>query len=208
MIERPDSDSPSARAGWDRAYVEGGAPWDIGRPQPAFVALAEAGQIRSVVLDSGCGTGEQALMLAERGLEAVGVDIAPAAISRAKEKAQRRSLTAEFIVGDVLQLDRLGRRFATIVDAGTFHTFNDRDRPRYVSSLAATLEPGGVLHLLCFSDRVPGQLGPRRVSQAELREAFGTGWQVERIEDAEFEVSADFPARRPHAWLAHIVRMT
>jgi len=106
----------------------------------------------------------------------------------------------------VLELGRLGRRFATIVDAGTFHAFNDRDRLRYVSSLGAALEPAGVLHLLCFSDRVPGDIGPRRVSQAELREAFGTGWQVERIEDAEFEVSADFPVRRPHAWLARIVR--
>jgi cyclopropane fatty-acyl-phospholipid synthase-like methyltransferase len=206
MIERPDSDSPSARAGWDRAYIEERAPWDIGRPQPVFVSLAEAGEIRSPVLDSGCGTGEQALMLAQRGMEVVGVDISPAAVSRAKAKAARRSLAVEFMVGDVLELGRLGRRFATVVDAGTFHTFNDHDRARYVSSLAAALEPGGVLHLLCFSDRVPGHLGPRRVSQAELREAFSEGWRVERIDDAEFEVSAEFPARRPHAWLARIVR--
>jgi SAM-dependent methyltransferase len=206
MIERPDSDAPATRAGWDRAYLEGGAPWDIGRPQPVFVRLADAGEIRSPALDSGCGTGEQALMLAEVGLEVVGIDIAPAAISRAKEKAARRSLTVEFIVGDVLELGRLGRRFATIVDAGTFHTFNDRDRQRYVTSLAAALEPRGAFHLLCFSERVPGHLGPRRVSQAELREAFGEGWRVERIDDAEFEVSADFPAHRPHAWLARIVR--
>jgi len=206
MVERPDSDAPATRAGWDRAYLEGGAPWDIGRPQPAFVRLADAGEIRAPALDSGCGTGEQALMLAEVGVEVVGIDIAPAAISRAKEKAARRSLTVEFIVGDVLELGRLGRRFVAVVDAGTFHTFNDRDRQRYVTSLAAALEPGGALHLLCFSERVPGHLGPRRVSQGELRRAFGEGWRVEQIHDAEFEVSADFPAHRPHAWLARIVR--
>ena len=206
MIERPNSDSPSARAGWDRAYIEGGAPWDIGRPQPAFVALAEAGEIRAPALDSGCGTGEQALMLAEAGLEVVGVDISPTAVSRAKAKAARRSLAVEFMVGDVLELGRLGRRFATIVDAGTFHTFNDHDRARYVSSLAAALEPGSVLHLLCFSDRVPGLVGPRRIAQVELRAAFAAGWQVERIDDAQFEVSPDFPIGGPHAWLARIVR--
>jgi hypothetical protein len=75
-----------------------------------------------------------------------------------------------------------------------------------VSSLGAALEPSGVLHLLCFSDRVPGHVGPRRVSQDDLREAFSTGWQVDRIDEAEFDVSADFPVRNPHAWLARIVR--
>lgn len=206
MADRPDSDSDATQAGWNRAYVDGSAPWDIGRPQPAFVSLAESGEVKSPVLDCGCGTGEQALMLAERGLEAVGVDIAPAAIARAKKKAAERSLAAEFVVGDALRLEALGRTFATVIDSGTFHTFNDADRVRYVASLGTILEPGGLLFLLCFSDRTPGDLGPRRVSQAELREAFATGWLVERIDGAEFEVSADFPARRPHAWLARIVR--
>src|SRR6266536_3269789 len=35
----------------------GTPPWDIGRPQPAFLALADAGAIRGRVLDVGCVTG-------------------------------------------------------------------------------------------------------------------------------------------------------
>jgi len=47
--------------GWDEAYAASRpAPWDIGRPQPAFVRLAEQGLLSGRVLDSGCGTGEQA----------------------------------------------------------------------------------------------------------------------------------------------------
>src|SRR3981081_543135 len=65
-------------------------PWDIGRPQPAFVTLLEGGAIRGRVLDVGCGTGEHALMAAGLGLAATGVDGAPTAIERAPRKAKDR----------------------------------------------------------------------------------------------------------------------
>ena len=60
--QRRTSGRPEA---WDRSYADGSAreQWDIGTPQPAIVALADAGLIRSPVLDVGCGTGENALLL-------------------------------------------------------------------------------------------------------------------------------------------------
>ena len=113
---------------------------------------------------------------------------------------------AEFAVGDVLRLQGLDRRFATVIDSAVFHVFDDPDRARYVASLASIVEPDGVLHLLVFSDQVPGESGPRRVSQAEIRDAFADGWEVERIDDAFIEVRPDWEIQRPHAWLARIVR--
>ena len=205
LIVVDGTDDGAAGASWDDAYTQGWAPWDIGRPQPVFVRLADAGEFTSPVLDSGCGTGEHALMLAERGLEVLGVDVAPTAIGLAREKTALRGLNAQFEVGDVLALHRLGRRFATVLDSGVFHTFDDTDRPRYVASLASVLEPGGVIHLLCFSEHTPGEWGPRRVTQAELRAAFEEGWEIERIEAARFEVREGF-ADEPHAWLARISR--
>ena len=56
----------------DEMYSGRQPPWDIGRPQPAFLALADAGVIRGRVLDVGCGTGEHVLLCADRGLDAVG----------------------------------------------------------------------------------------------------------------------------------------
>ena len=61
---------------------EGQAPWDTGRPQPAIVALAEAGRIRGSVLDVGCGSGENLLYLAAKGHQAWGLDFVPLAIER------------------------------------------------------------------------------------------------------------------------------
>jgi SAM-dependent methyltransferase len=200
----PDIGSVAAR--WDQTYRQGWAPWDIGRPQPAFVRLADSGEIAGPALDCGCGTGENALMLAARGIEVVGIDIAPAAIEAARRKAGERGLPTDFRMGDALDLGRLGRTFATVIDSGVFHTFDDPERARYVMSLAGVVRPGGVLHLLCFSELTPGDVGPRRVTQAELRAAFAEGWEVEDITADRFEVLEDFPTR-PHAWLAKIVRV-
>src|SRR6516225_9855533 len=94
-----------------------------------------------------------------------------------------RGLWAEFAAADALRLDRLGRRFATVLDCGLFHTFDGGERPGYVASLASVTEPGGTLYVLCFSDDGPGT-GPHPVRQEELRTAFGpgTGWNVAAIE--------------------------
>jgi len=203
MEPRPREGSTAAR--WDATYRNGRPPWDIGRPQPAFVRLADAGEIAEPVLDCGCGTGEHALMIAERGMEVVGVDFAPAAIDEARRKTAERGLSVDFQVADALDLASLGRQFRTVIDSGVFHTFDDGDRRTYVESLTGVVAPGGVVHLLCFSELTPGDVGPRRVTQAELREAFASGWEVQRIEPERFEVSRDFPVH-PHAWLARVIR--
>ena len=105
---------------WDAAYTGSvPAPWDIGRPQPAFLRLAESALLTGRVLDAGCGTGEHALLV----------------------------------------------------------------------------------------DRQPGTMGPRRVTQAELRAAFSDGWTIVRIAPDAFEVNPDtFGAATAQAWLADIIR--
>jgi cyclopropane fatty-acyl-phospholipid synthase-like methyltransferase len=194
---------------WDDAYQHNRTPWDIGRPQPAILHLADAGELVEPVLDSGCGSGEHALLAATNGLEVTGVDISQLAVERARAKARGRGLQAEFLVGDVLaldQMDRLNPPFRTVIDAGCFHTFANADRPIYASSLAGVVEPGGVLHLLCFSEHTPGDDGPRRVTQAEIRATFSRDWFVDRIEPQAFAVSTLWSGAQPSAWLARIVR--
>jgi hypothetical protein len=53
------------------------------------------------------------------------------------------------------QLELLGRRFATVLDCGLFHTLDGDERPGYVASLAAVTEHDGTLYMLCFSDTGP-----------------------------------------------------
>jgi len=194
---------------WDEAYRQNNVPWDIGRPQPAIVRIAEWGGLVEPVLDSGCGSGEHALLAASMGLEVRAVDVSGEAIERARGKARQRGLAAEFVVGDVLALDRIQRLeppFRTVIDVGCFHTFANADRPLYADSLAAVTQAGAVLHLLCFSEHTPGTYGPRRVTQGEITSTFSRDWDVESIEPDTFTVSSLWPGPTPSAWLARIVR--
>ena len=157
---------------WDEAYAGVPAPWDIGVPQPAFARLAEQGLLSGRVLDSGCGTGEHALLAAAHGADAVGVDVSGRAIRRARDKAAERGLAVRFEVGDVLRLGDLGLAFDTIIDSGVFHVFDDEDRARYVASLASVLRPGGA------AAGTPATAGPpgRRTAWRRARAACRPGW--------------------------------
>src|SRR6266700_8177289 len=119
--------------------------WDIGRPQPALLALAEAGQVRGRVLDAGCGTGEHALMAARLGLDVTGIDLAANALEQADEKARRWGLEARFLRHDARRLAELGQRFDTVLDCGLFHLLfrREEDRAAYVDGLRAVVGPGG-----------------------------------------------------------------
>jgi SAM-dependent methyltransferase len=198
------TDAPS----WDAAYQAGApAPWDVGRPQEAFVRLADRGLLGGRVLDAGCGTGEHTLLAAARGADATGIDISGRAIEQARGKAAGRGITARFEVGDVLSLGSLGLTFDTVIDSGVFHVFDDADRARYVTSLGSVLRSGGTCYLMCFSDRQPGTDGPRRVRQDELRGAFRDGWSVTGITADAFDLNPGFGPDTAQAWLATIRRL-
>jgi ubiquinone/menaquinone biosynthesis C-methylase UbiE len=191
---------------WDASYDDGPAPWDIGRPQPAIVRVASAGGFAGTVLDAGCGTGENALHLASLGLPVLGVDVAETALAIARAKADERGIEVEFAVADAFQLERLGRRFDTVLDCGLFHTFDSDERPRYVASLASVTKRGGTLYVLCFSDAGP-DTGPHPVSEEQLRAAFdpGSGWNVTAIEPDR--VQTRFHDDGAPAWFATITRL-
>jgi SAM-dependent methyltransferase len=199
MIRVVDAEPPrggqarSSPEEFDAIYAAGAPPWDIGRPQPAFLELADAGVLTGRVLDVGCGTGEHALMAAARGLDATGID-----------SARDRGLAAPFLVWDALDLGSLEQRFDTVLDCGLFHVFDDHARVRFVESLAAATVPGARYHMLCFSDRQPGDWGPRRVSRREIRSSFARGWRVASIEPATLHTTLDVGGVQ--AWRSAVTR--
>jgi cyclopropane fatty-acyl-phospholipid synthase-like methyltransferase len=189
---------------WEDSYTT--APhWDLGRPQAAFRALADAGAIRGRVLDIGCGTGEHVLMCAALGLDATGVDFASAALHAAQDKARDRALTARFLLRDARRLADLADSFDTALDSGLFHIFGDEDRATYVDSVRSVLVQGGRYFILCFSDQQPGDQGPRRITRNEITTSFAEGWRIDSIEPTTLDSHTDRAGIR--AWLLALTRI-
>jgi SAM-dependent methyltransferase len=201
MKDLPDKSS------FANAYADK-APWDIGRPQPAFVDAAE--QFTGSILDAGCGTGENALFFAKRGHRVTGIDFLEEPIKRARQKGAERNLSVNFLVIDALALRELPIVFDNVIDCGLFHVFNDPDRKKYVEGLSFTLKSTGKLFLMCFSDEEPGTVGPRRVSRAELEAAFGDHWTLQSVTPTRFEVIPEFAGTfsegGPKAWFVVMKR--
>jgi len=191
---------------WDSSYHHEPPPWDIGRPQPAIVRLASRYELAGAVLDAGCGTGENALHVASLGLPVVGVDVAETALAIAREKANKRGIDVKFVAADAFQLERLGRRFKTVLDCGLFHTFDGDERPRYLASLASVTEQDGTVYVLCFSDNAP-DTGPHPITREELRAAFNpsNGWNIAALEPERIQTRIH--ADGAPAWFATIKRI-
>lgn len=196
------------RSSFENLYA-GQPRWEIGRPQQAFLDTAD--KIAGSVLDSGCGTGENALFFASRGQRVTGIDFLAEPIQLARRKAAERGLTATFLVMDALALEELPEVFDNVIDSGLFHVFSDEDRRRYVEGLATVLKPQGHLFFLCFSDEEPGTQGPRRVSRQEIEAAFAAGWTIESIARSRYEVRPDpqdnsLSSGSPRAWFVVVRR--
>ena len=192
---------------WDSSYAGQSPPWDIGRPQPAFLRLADAGALTGSLLDIGCGTGEHTILAARCGADALGIDISQRAVEIARRKAAERHVATHFEVLDALRVDTLERSFDTIIDSGLFHVFDDAARTRYANTAHAVLRGGGHLHLMCFSDRQPGDWGPRRITEGELRATFDAGWRIDSLTPDRFDVNPGLGTSTAEAWLADIVRL-
>ncbi|APR80337.1 Methyltransferase [Minicystis rosea] len=184
------------------AYASVPPPWEIGRAQSALVAVFDEIALTGSVLDLGCGTGENVLELARRGLDAWGLDTTPAAIATAEKRCTERGLRATFVVGDALEASALGRTFDTVLDCGLFHVIAEEDRRRYLEELPRVVPVGGRFLMLGFASNNTFQ-GPRGYSPDELRAYLGEAWREVFIRGTTFETL--LPREIP-AWVSLFVR--
>jgi SAM-dependent methyltransferase len=114
---------------------------EVERPDlDVYVAMATEFNAQSV-LDIGCGTGTLCLLLADRGLDVVGVDPAEASLDVARSK--RGSERVQWISGDATQLApmRADLAFMTANVAQVF--LSDEDWTQTIKAIHAALKPGG-----------------------------------------------------------------
>ena len=193
---------------WDGAYqeqgpFEGPPPWNIGEPQPELAALIRAGKIRSDVLDAGCGFAELSLALAAEGHTVVGVELTPTAVTAATKAAQERGLSeATFVQDDITSFTGFDGRFNTVIDSTLFHSLPVEARDDYLCSVHRAAAPGASYYILVFAKAAfPAEMevGPKTVTEDELREAVSKYWEIDEIRPAfiHANMGAALPADAP-----------
>jgi SAM-dependent methyltransferase len=174
---------------WDESYASGELPWDTGEPEPLLVEFVTSGGIRPTpTLEIGAGTGTNALWLAERGFNVVGIDVAPLAVERANAKLDGRDLSCRFQTLDILAAEPLDGPFHFVFDRGCFHVFDEpEERARFAARIAAALVPGGLwLSLIGSTEGGPREVGPPQRSAREVALAIEPALEIVELRAAEF----------------------
>jgi SAM-dependent methyltransferase len=172
---------------WNDNYETGDLPWDTGIPDSKLVELVETGALRAgSALDVGCGTGTNAIWLAQRGYEVLGVDVAPKAIERARAKL-RGDVRCRFEAMDFLAHRPQGP-FHLVFDRGCFHVFDEAaDRARFAEQVAAVLAPGGIWVSLIGSTEGPArEMGPPRRSLRDIAQAIEPHLEIVSLKSDPF----------------------
>ena len=166
-------------------------PWDTGTPDPMLVAKIESHAIEpGRTLEVGCGTGTNAIYLAEHGFDVLGVDVAPVAIENARAKAHGR---CRFETLDFLNEAAPGGPFQFVFDRGCFHIFDDdHERARFAQNVAGVLVTGGIwLSLIGSTEGAPRGVGPPRRSAREVMNAIEPALEILELRAGEFAVCGE-----------------
>jgi SAM-dependent methyltransferase len=180
-----------SRRAYDWMYRRG-APWE-GGPRQELVDLVQGGRLSPSSLppgravDLGCGSGANAIFLAEQGFETVGVDFSPVALAKGRAAAQhRRGLRLRFVEADVTatSIEDVDGPFDLVVDYGTLDDLWGRRRQAMARTVERLTRPGGVALLWCFYDEIawwrrPGGRFPGLRPEV-VQQLFSAAFEIER----------------------------
>lgn len=174
-------------------YRLGFTPWD-GHPLADSLTRLVNDAAPTTALDLGCGTGDNAIYLADRGWQVTGVDYVDKPLGKARTKAGDRAV--RFLRADVTELRSAGITgpFDLVIDSGCLHGMNDADRDGYVREVTAVTNSGGRLLIVAF---VPGSsYGVPGIAPEEVRRRFADGWALQASGDEpQMDHNGKNPAR-------------
>jgi SAM-dependent methyltransferase len=146
---------------WERFYADRSrpVPFFVEKPDESLAGYLHRGLIRpGRVLDLGCGPGRNARFLAAQGFTVDAVDLSPAGLAWAEERARATGVDVRFVRGDAFELvgSELTGPYELVVDSGCFHHLPPHRRVSYLALLDRVLAPGGHLALSCFASCAMG----------------------------------------------------
>jgi SAM-dependent methyltransferase len=178
---------------FDERYTTGVTPWELDRPDSNLIDTIKQENIAPCnALEIGCGTGSNAIWMAQNGFDVTGLDFSAPAIEKAREKSRQQGADIRFLVTDFLVQDTGGPGVGFIFDRWCFHSFdNPHDRKTFAKNAAHHLIHGGQwLSILGNADAGPRDHGP------PMRSALDIVTAVEPYFEILFLVSGRFDSSR------------
>ncbi len=161
------------------------------------------------MLELGCGTGTNAIYLAQQGFDVTAVDISPLAVEQAKTKAQQAGVKAHFSQADILQLPEVGPPFPFVFDRGVYHHLRTVNLDGFRHILARVCQGGGMYLTLAgnANEPDPEQKGPPRVHAHEICLELGPLFDLVQLREFRFDgVVIQGEPMQPLAWSALLRR--
>jgi SAM-dependent methyltransferase len=193
---------------YELMYRLGFAPWERRPVLATWQSVTEGpGALPpGRALDVGCGTGRDAVYLAQRGWQVTAVDVADAAIARARRRAADEGVQVQWVAGDVSSLAGLGLEpgYTLVYDFGCIQGLADSARQEAAAGIAHLAAPGATLLVAAFA---PGRrvLLPRGMDEQDVIGLFGDSWELEQAESAS-DATAPPPVRRARPSLYRLTR--
>ena len=180
------------REDWDRRYAEVENLWAV-KPNRFLVGEAE-GLEPGRALDLACGEGQNAIWLASLGWDVTGVDFSEVAIARARSRAERDGISADFICADLLSYEPEPGAFDLVLLL-YLHVPAD-ERRTVLAKAAAALASGGTFVLVGhdltnMTDGVGGPSDPRLLYTPDDIVSEVPGLEIEKAERVLRDVTGE-----------------
>jgi len=183
---------------WEERYRTGSTPLDIGRPDFNLTDMVTERPIRDCkALEIGCGTGSNAVWLAQQNFLVTATDVSEIAIQKAKERASDAGVKCVFLVSDFLNDEIPGAPFGFVFDRGCFHSFDsDEERKQLAENVAFHLEKEGLwLSLVGSTDGPPREVGPPQRSARDIVIAVEPYFEILSLSSSHFDSESLEPPR-------------
>ena len=185
---------------WEEHYRSGTPPWDSGRPSNELIRVVEAEHINPCrAIELGCGTGTNAVWLAQHGFDVTAVDLVPLAIEQAIDRAAKAGVKIRFLSLDLLSLPDLGAPFDFLFDRGCYHAVRRENATGYLDAIDRLLRPGATALILAGNAKEPLDPGPPVVSEDELRSELGSRFEIVALREFRFDAILGTDVK-PLAW--------
>jgi methyl halide transferase len=185
---------------WENRYVTGDIPWETGHRSTELKRVIAEDKIQPCsAIDLGCGTGANAVFLAELGFDVTAIDLSPTAVDRGRQRKATAGVRVRFLIGDVLDPpEDIGGPYGFFFDRGCYHIVRSIDVGRYLNTLTRITAPGSLGLVLTGNAKEP-RIGPPVVSEEEIRAELGSVFEIVRLREFRFDLTLG-DAGQPLGW--------